>query len=84
MMMTPIPSPEVGRYISRCSVCEAPTRVIAVHSQSMTIPECPGGWEEIWVGYSFLMVGSIKYVKYYTDLNIHSGKYKTFVGNVEI
>lgn len=56
MMMTPIPAPEVGRYISRCSVCEAPTRIIAVHSQSMDIPECPGGWEELWIGYSFLMV----------------------------
>ncbi|XP_071576981.1 collagen alpha-2(IV) chain-like [Temnothorax nylanderi] len=55
MMMTPISAPEVGRYISRCSVCEAPTRVIAVHSQSMAIPECSGSWEEIWVGYSFLM-----------------------------
>lgn len=56
MMMTPIPAPEVGRYISRCSVCEAPTRVIAVHSQSMEIPSCPGGWEELWNGYSFIMV----------------------------
>lgn len=56
MMMTPIPAPEIGRYISRCSVCEAPTRVMAVHSQSMSIPQCPGGWREIWVGYSFLMV----------------------------
>ncbi|TGZ48670.1 hypothetical protein DBV15_12111, partial [Temnothorax longispinosus] len=55
MMMTPISAPEVGRYISRCSVCEAPTRVIAVDSQFMAIPECSGGWEEIWVGYSFLM-----------------------------
>ena len=69
-MMTPIPAPEVGRYISRCSVCEAPTRVIAVHSQSMAIPECPGGWEEIWVGYSFLMVRSI--VEHYTNLDTDS------------
>lgn len=56
MMMTPIPAPEVGRYISRCSVCEAPTRIIAVHSQTMDIPSCPGGWEELWTGYSFIMV----------------------------
>lgn len=55
MSMASIPAPEVGRYLSRCSVCEAPTRVIAVHSQSMAIPECPGGWEELWIGYSFLM-----------------------------
>ena len=56
MMMTPIPAPEVGRYISRCSVCETPTRLIAIHSQTMEIPKCPGGWEELWAGYSFLMV----------------------------
>lgn len=55
MSMTPIPAPEVGRYISRCSVCESPTRLIAVHSQTMGIPKCPGGWEEVWIGYSFLM-----------------------------
>jgi len=58
IMMTPIPAQEVGRYISRCSVCEAPTRVIAVHSQSMLIPDCPGGWDQLWAGYSFLMVSS--------------------------
>lgn len=58
MSMTPIPAPEIGRYISRCSVCEAPTRVIAVHSQTMAIPQCPGGWEELWIGYSFLMVST--------------------------
>lgn len=58
MSMASIPAPEVGRYLSRCSVCEAPTRVIAVHSQSMAIPECPGGWEELWIGYSFLMVST--------------------------
>lgn len=56
MSMAPIPAPQVGRYISRCSVCEAPTRAIAVHSQTMAIPQCPGGWEELWIGYSFLMV----------------------------
>lgn len=60
MSMAPIPAPQVGRYISRCSVCEAPTRAIAVHSQTMVIPQCPGGWEELWIGYSFLMV-SIRY-----------------------
>lgn len=41
---------------NRCSVCETTTNVIAVHSQSQSIPECPGGWEELWIGYSFLMV----------------------------
>jgi C-terminal tandem repeated domain in type 4 procollagen len=36
-------------------VCEAPTRVMAVHSQTMVLPGCPTGWEEMWMGYSFLM-----------------------------
>lgn len=55
MMMTPITGGELTRYISRCSVCEAPTRVIAIHSQSMDIPDCPAGWQELWIGFSFLM-----------------------------
>lgn len=42
--------------INRCSVCESRTRIIAVHSQSMDIPDCPHGWEELWLGYSYLMV----------------------------
>lgn len=45
---------------SRCVVCEAPTRVIAVHSQSDLIPDCPSGWENLWIGYSFLMVGTAR------------------------
>lgn len=40
----------------RCSVCETTTHVIAVHSQSMDIPYCPEDWEELWIGYSFVMV----------------------------
>jgi len=44
-------------------VCEAPTKVIAVHSQSMAIPECPNGWSELWIGYSFIMVSRTK-IKY--------------------
>lgn len=47
--------------ISRCSVCETTTRVIAFHSQSMDVPNCPGGWEELWLGYSYYMV--IFYIK---------------------
>ncbi|CAB0012722.1 unnamed protein product [Nesidiocoris tenuis] len=54
-MMTPIPAYDLPKYISRCVVCEAPTRVIAVHSQSLALPECPNQWEELWTGYSFLM-----------------------------
>jgi len=29
--------------------------VIAVHSQSVTIPNCPQGWAGLWIGYSFVM-----------------------------
>ena len=43
-------------FIFRCSVCETPTHVIAVHSQSIEVPDCPAGWQELWIGYSFLMV----------------------------
>ncbi|CAG2060138.1 unnamed protein product, partial [Timema podura] len=55
MMMTPIPANEIKKYISRCTVCEAPTRVITVHSQTIELPECPSDWEALWEGYSFLM-----------------------------
>lgn len=54
MTMAPIQAREVEKYISRCAVCETTTRVIALHSQSMTIPNCPESWEELWYGYSFL------------------------------
>lgn len=27
-----------------------------MHSQSMKIPDCPTGWEELWTGYSYFMV----------------------------
>jgi collagen type IV alpha len=57
----PIPSePQSGgvikQYISRCSVCEVPTNVISVHSQSRDAPVCPNGWIRLWDGYSFVMV----------------------------
>ena len=41
-------------YISTCSVCEAPSTVIAVHSQTEDLPECPNGYKSLWLGYSFL------------------------------
>lgn len=55
MSMTPIQSRELEKYISRCAVCETTTRLIALHSQSMEIPDCPTGWEEAWIGYSYYM-----------------------------
>ncbi len=56
MTMTPIYGKDIQRFISRCTVCESETQVIAVHSQSMNIPECPNGWDGLWIGYSFFMV----------------------------
>lgn len=55
-MMDPIREANIQKYISRCSVCESRTSIIAVHSQSMEIPDCPIGWEDLWTGYSYLMV----------------------------
>lgn len=48
-------------YVSRCSVCEAPAMVIAVHSQTIQIPSCPASWEALWIGYSFMMVQNETY-----------------------
>ena len=57
--MMPVRDPELRRYISRCVVCDAPANVIAVHSQEMSIPECPIGWKGLWIGYSFAMVSEM-------------------------
>lgn len=54
--MMPVDADMIQEYISRCVVCETPANVIAVHSQSTDIPNCPRGWESLWVGYSFAMV----------------------------
>lgn len=53
--MMPVSQTQIPQYISRCSVCEAPSQAIAVHSQDITIPQCPLGWHSLWIGYSFLM-----------------------------
>uniref|UniRef100_A0A8C6XUE1 Collagen type IV alpha 6 chain n=1 Tax=Naja naja TaxID=35670 RepID=A0A8C6XUE1_NAJNA len=42
--MMPVSSYQIAQYISRCSVCEAPSQAVAVHS-----------WRSLWIGYSFLM-----------------------------
>lgn len=52
----PVTDNAISRYISRCVVCDAPANVIAVHSQTLQIPECPIGWSGMWIGYSFAMV----------------------------
>ncbi|KAG8509327.1 Collagen alpha-6(IV) chain [Galemys pyrenaicus] len=53
--MMPVGQTQIPQYISRCSVCEAPSQAIAVHSQDISIPQCPLGWRSLWIGYSFLM-----------------------------
>lgn len=57
--MMPVANEQITQYISRCSVCEAPSQAVAVHSQDVTIPPCPQGWRSLWIGYSFLMVRHI-------------------------
>ena len=54
--MMPVGDTDIVPYISRCVVCEAPVNIIAVHSQTLHIPECPIGWTDLWAGYSFAMV----------------------------
>ena len=56
MMMTPIKGPDIEKYISKCAVCETPTKVLALHSQTMNVPDCPENWDYMWEGYSFVMV----------------------------
>ncbi|KPP78809.1 hypothetical protein Z043_101659 [Scleropages formosus] len=53
--MMPVEGVDIRPYVSRCSVCEAPSVAVAVHSQDSTIPKCPQGWRSLWIGYSFLM-----------------------------
>ncbi|CAM9114362.1 unnamed protein product, partial [Lampetra fluviatilis] len=53
--MSPVSGPQIQPFISRCAACEAPGLVIAVHSQSVRLPSCPGGWDTLWLGYSFVM-----------------------------
>lgn len=55
--MMPVSNSAVEPFISRCVVCEAPSVHLAVHSQDVFNPECPRGWDSLWDGYSFLMVG---------------------------
>ncbi len=54
----PMGSDTMQDYVSRCSVCESRSNVIAVHSYTNNVRdvECPNGWERMWEGYSYLMV----------------------------
>lgn len=55
MSMEAVTGESIKPYISRCSVCEAPAMVIAVHSQTIEIPSCPVNWQVMWIGFSFMM-----------------------------
>jgi integrin beta 8 len=55
MMMMPIMGQEIKKYVSKCAVCEAKSHVIAVHSQTDRVPDCPNGWFSMWNGFSFMM-----------------------------
>ena len=59
--MMPVSEDQVRPYIGRCAVCETPSHVMAVHSQSLNVPSCPTNWESLWQGYSFLMVRLINH-----------------------
>lgn len=54
--MMPVSGSAVEPLISRCVVCEAPDVSMAVHSQDVSTPDCPNGYESLWRGYSFMMV----------------------------
>lgn len=41
------------KMVSRCSVCEVEGSVLTRHSMTTVLPECPEGWESMWVGFSY-------------------------------
>ncbi|XP_063693760.1 collagen alpha-2(IV) chain-like [Bolinopsis microptera] len=49
-------SDRIKQFISRCSVCESPSAVMAIHSFSSSVPSCPEKWEELWIGFSLMMI----------------------------
>ncbi|XP_059154881.1 collagen alpha-2(IV) chain-like isoform X2 [Physella acuta] len=55
MSIIPVAATDIQPYISRCVVCETTSNVIAVHSQTLAVPDCPRGWSSLWTGYSFVM-----------------------------
>lgn len=72
-----------GKYVSRCSVCETPSKTIAVHSQNTTIPDCPVGWTSMNIGYSFAMVRFMLQNPYalpisWTTLSLSSDDYRLY------
>lgn len=43
--------------------------IIAVHSQTTSVPPCPEGWQSLWKGFSFVMVRKIKDYFYSSEKN---------------
>lgn len=39
---------DIKKFVSRCVVCESPTKPIVFHTNSI----CPSGWSTIWTGQS--------------------------------
>jgi collagen type IV alpha len=56
--MSPFEAREIPKHLSRCVVCESPTPVFAVHSQSQRVPTCPDGYDQLWTGYSFVFTSA--------------------------
>jgi len=56
--MMPISNLAIEPFISRCVVCQAPDINMAVHSQDVSLPDCPTGYESLWSGYSFMMIAA--------------------------
>uniref|UniRef100_A0A3B4A7R9 Collagen IV NC1 domain-containing protein n=1 Tax=Periophthalmus magnuspinnatus TaxID=409849 RepID=A0A3B4A7R9_9GOBI len=46
---------QLQNHISRCTVCESRSNVMAVHSQTSSVPDCPQDWDSLWSGFSFVM-----------------------------
>jgi len=54
-MMNPVSGEDIRPYISRCTVCETDSPIMAIHSQTRDIPDCPHGWDQVWIGYSHVL-----------------------------
>jgi integrin beta 8 len=56
--MDPFGASDIPNHLSRCVVCESPTPVFAIHSQSDRVPTCPDGYDLLWTGYSFVFTSA--------------------------
>lgn len=54
--MRPVSNQAIDPFISRCVVCEATMQPLAVHSQDARPARCPRNFDQVWSGFSFLMV----------------------------